>query len=123
MRLLVIATTAAGCRPSLVTTSLPANAVACAPTLQKSLRIEGTVRDTAGLAIAGAQVHIRGTCLQTSTDSRGRYSFTAAPVGRVAIQATYIGYHPQLLETQTDTAQSRTAFLDFVLAPAPPCCP
>ncbi len=117
MTLLVIAATALGCRPPRTAFSSP-TAAACASALHPDLRIQGTVRDTSGAPIHGVRVDLPGNCLLTATDSHGRYVFKGVPLGRVAIRAAYPGYCPQRLEVQTDTAEHRVVFLDFVL---PPC--
>ena len=48
----------------------------------------GTVRDTAGTPVAGAQVVVQPLGLETVTDSAGHFSLTA-PVGRYVLRVVH----------------------------------
>jgi Ca-activated chloride channel family protein len=72
---------------TLVTTA--AAPVALAPTVG---RIEGTVRDGAGLPIVRARITVAGTALSALSDSVGGYVLTAVPAGTVTVRASRAGY-------------------------------
>jgi len=61
-------------------------------------KIEGTVRDQAGAPIANAQVFVVGTTFGTTTNSDGFYFINNVPVGRVTLQASFIGYRATQIE-------------------------
>ncbi|HYS20883.1 MAG TPA: carboxypeptidase-like regulatory domain-containing protein, partial [Gemmatimonadales bacterium] len=54
--------------------------------------IYGTVSDTSGRAIRGAQVLVTGQGLRTMTDRRGTYRIPGVPSGRIELRAAMIGY-------------------------------
>jgi hypothetical protein len=57
-------------------------------------KIEGTVKDSSGAAIAGAQVLIVGSAYRATTDQTGYYFMNSVPAGVVTVRAQYIGYAP-----------------------------
>ncbi len=61
---------------------------------QTTGKIEGTVTDQAGVAIANAQVLIVGTSFGSTTNDKGYYFFNSVPVGAYTIRAQFIGYAP-----------------------------
>ena len=61
---------------------------------QTTGKIEGTVTDQAGVAIANAQVFIVGTSFGAVTNDKGYYFINNVPVGSYAIRAQFIGYAP-----------------------------
>lgn len=69
--------------------SSPVTAVAHPPQVGK---IEGRVRDQAGMPIANAQVTIVGTAFGTLTNDSGYYFFTNVPDGTVTLRAAFVGY-------------------------------
>ena len=72
-------------------------------------KLEGTVRDQAGAPIANAQVFIVGTTFATTTNTDGYYFLNNVPIGRVTLQASFIGYKAtqiaglNILSNQTST--------------------
>ena len=61
--------------------------------------IRGTVTDAAGgQPLAAAQVAVVGTAYGAQTDAEGRFTITGVSPGVVRLQATRIGYSPQLVE-------------------------
>jgi hypothetical protein len=54
--------------------------------------VQGTVRDTAGLALRDVQVWIRPADIKTRTDSVGRYRLEAVPAGAAIVVTGLIGY-------------------------------
>ncbi|MGH7548298.1 MAG: YfbK domain-containing protein [Gemmatimonadales bacterium] len=57
-------------------------------------RIEGHVRDGAGIPIAKAQVSVVGTSLHAVTNDSGHYAIANVPVGAFTVRAQSIGYLP-----------------------------
>ncbi len=76
-------------------------------------RIEGTVRDINGAAVAGVTITIDGTRLSTSSNALGRYALSQVPAGTVTLRATQAGWKPAVLtglvvrSGQTTTADVR----------------
>ena len=65
---------------------------------QQDKKITGTVFDTAGMPVIGANVIEKGTTNGTITDIDGRFALTV-PEGAV-LQITYIGYAPKELSVK-----------------------
>src|SRR3972149_3340764 len=57
-------------------------------------RIEGYVRDGAGIPIAKAQVSVVGTSFHAVTNDSGHYAIANVPVGAFTVRAQSIGYMP-----------------------------
>ena len=76
----------------------------------------GTVRDSAGAAIVGAEVHEARSALTTYSDAAGRYRFAAVRAGAIRVRASRIGYRGPA-ERTASLAAGDSAQLDFVLAP------
>jgi hypothetical protein len=57
-------------------------------------KIEGTVRDQSGAAIAGAQVLIVGSAYTSTSNEQGYYFINNVPAGVMTVRAQYIGYAP-----------------------------
>lgn len=57
-------------------------------------KIEGTVRDQSGAAIAGAQVLIVGSAYASTSNEQGYYFINNVPAGVMTVRAQYIGYAP-----------------------------
>ena len=56
-------------------------------------RVQGRVTDTrTGEPLVGANVLIQGTLLGSATDAAGEYLISNVPVGKQAIEVSYIGY-------------------------------
>ena len=61
---------------------------------QTTGKVEGTVTDQAGGALANAQVVIVGTSFGAVTDAKGYYFLNNVPVGSLTLRAQFIGYAP-----------------------------
>ncbi|HEV8263521.1 MAG TPA: carboxypeptidase regulatory-like domain-containing protein [Gemmatimonadales bacterium] len=61
---------------------------------QTTGKIEGTVTDQAGVAIANAQVFVVGTSFGAVTNDKGYYFINNVPVGTYTIRGQFIGYAP-----------------------------
>lgn len=57
-------------------------------------RIEGVVRDSAGAAIAGADVRVAGSPLSTVTGESGTFTFAAVRAGTASLQVRRLGFAP-----------------------------
>ncbi len=65
---------------------------------QQTQTVRGTVADQQSKkGIAAVSVTITGTYLSAITDSSGSFSIAKVPLGRIAIQASHIGYEPAQL--------------------------
>jgi len=81
--------------------------------------ITGTVLDTDGLGVIGANIVVQGTTIGTVTDFDGSYTLEA-PAGSTAIVYSYLGYKSQTVEiagrTVIDvTLEADTEILDEVV--------
>ena len=81
-------------------------------------KLEGSVHDVTGVAIAQAQIYVVGSAFSALTDPRGHFFINNVPAGTWSVRAAFLGYHPvqaaglRILADQTVTQ-------DFVLSPAP----
>jgi hypothetical protein len=85
--------------------------------------VEGTVRDDAGVGLAGASVLAMGTSLSVArTDDRGRFSLRLPPGDYVlrAVRDGYISTYRETLRLTPDDAQQRVITLARPAAPGPP---
>ncbi|MHB1095014.1 MAG: carboxypeptidase-like regulatory domain-containing protein [Gemmatimonadaceae bacterium] len=57
-------------------------------------RIYGTVRNTSGVAVVGAEVWIDGTGHRTVSNDSGEFQIDRAPTGRVKVMVRRIGFRP-----------------------------
>src|SRR5256714_12472850 len=57
-------------------------------------KVEGTVTDQAGAAVANAQVFVVGTSFGAVTNDKGYYFINNVPVGTYSMRAQFIGYAP-----------------------------
>jgi Ca-activated chloride channel family protein len=81
-------------------------------------RIEGTVRDSTGAAIANAQVTVASRPWTAMSDSTGHYRLADLPDGRYTVRASAMGYESQEVADVRVTAGAATR-LDFTLPPMP----
>ena len=61
---------------------------------QTTGKVEGTVSDQAGVALANAQVLIAGTSFGAVTNDKGYYFINNVPVGTYNVRAQLIGFAP-----------------------------
>lgn len=77
-----------------------------AATFAQEGALRGTVADSAGAPIVGADVGIASLHKLTRTDDRGRFSFEKLPVGAVEVSVRRLGYGPQKVQaTVSNTLQ------------------
>ena len=77
--------------------------------------VTGSVTNAEGEALPGATVLIMGSELRTTTDQRGRFTFSRVPDGPHRITVTYVGYHPQTHPVVVAAGQAHA--LEFRLQP------
>ena len=76
-------------------------------------RVAGTVTDSTGAAVSGAEVRVEGTAVHTLTDDRGRYQLLNVPPGVRTVRALRLGFRPA---TRTVTVEAGGELsLDFQL--------
>lgn len=107
------------CVRALARTALALAAVAFgagASTLhaQSTGKVDGNVRDAAGIPLGGARVTIVGTAFTTTTNPQGYYFFNSVPAGTISIRATYIGYTSSEV-TQLRVLSGQTIKQDIVM--------
>jgi len=61
---------------------------------QTTGKVEGTVSDQAGAAVANAQVFVVGTSFGAVTNDKGYYFVNNVPVGTYSLRAQFIGFAP-----------------------------
>jgi len=76
--------------------------------------IVGTVRDSAGAAVAGAEVTVAGTRLRAVADSAGAFRLTLVPTGEQRVRARRLGF--RLRELPATIIGERPTEVRFVLA-------
>ena len=65
---------------------------------QTTGKVEGSVTDASGGALANAQVVIVGTSFGAVTDAKGYYFLNNVPVGSFTLRAQFIGYAPSEIQ-------------------------
>lgn len=79
--------------------------------------VRGTVRDSLGLPIAGAEISIAGVVLRAETDDRGEFLLGKAAAGSLSMTVRRIGFKPA---THTSTIEAgKTSTADIVLQRIP----
>lgn len=76
--------------------------------------IHGTIRNTEGVPVAGAQVQVEGLRLGTLSSADGNYLLLNVPTGTYAVAVQYLGYAPERQERVVVSAGERVQ-LDFVI--------
>ena len=54
--------------------------------------VAGTVTDTDGNPLAGANIEMEGTTLGSATNANGAYVISGVTAGTYSVKASYIGY-------------------------------
>jgi len=84
--------------------------------------IEGTVRDSSGAPVAGAQVRLerQGSAAATAlSDAKGAYRFSAIGAGKFSVRAEKTGFLPDS-HGPLDLGSGETKNVDLALAPISP---
>jgi TonB family protein len=101
-------------------------AVAALPVVlhgQGSGNIEGTVVDSTGAPVVGAQVTVEASIIAASSDERGRFRLVGIPAGSVTLHARRLGFEPTSLVALVPRAGTlaslsiRLASLSLMLQP------
>src|ERR1700756_2231758 len=84
----------------------------------QAFRIDGTVRDSSGALISGAQVdlHAGSYTASTTTDSSGEFAFDHVPAGSGTVIVNARGFDP--VEKAWTAATNDLARLEIILAPS-----
>src|SRR2546427_4540559 len=56
--------------------------------------VSGTVTDSLGAPMSGAEVRVVGTTIHTLTDDTGHYQLSNVPAGAHEVRALLLGYKP-----------------------------
>jgi vitamin B12 transporter len=72
--------------------------------LQAQTTIEGSLKDTKGLPIAGVSIYLKDTYDGATSDSTGKFSFRTFETGEQLLIATSIGYKPQEIKVNVKDA-------------------
>lgn len=78
--------------------------------------IEGSVTDSAGAAVVGAEVTVEATTLATSTDARGHFQLSGVPAGAATVRVRRLGFEPASLVASVPASGVLSA-LSIRLAP------
>jgi len=107
---------------ALVAMALVVAPAAWAQSQATTATIEGVVMDESGAVVSGAEVELRraatGFVQTKTTDSNGRYIFTAVPVGTYDVTVTMSGFQPVRHEGVTLTVGARQS-LDVTVRVSP----
>ena len=68
----------------------------------QTIDVRGTVKDTNGEPIIGANILLQGTSIGTITDFEGNFSIQAPPNGVLEIR--YVGYKTQIIPINNRTS-------------------
>jgi len=89
---------------------------ASVPVTQEDSRFEvhGSVRDSSGAVVPGAQVNLTGADFERgqTTDAQGRFSFSSVPVSTAAISVEAVGF--TMVEHQWEAHSQGPAALEIV---------
>ncbi|MGH7720365.1 MAG: TonB family protein [Gemmatimonadaceae bacterium] len=75
--------------------------------------IAGVVRDSAGAALAGAQISVAGTDIRAESDERGAFRLAAVRSGLASVRVRRLGFLPETVEVSVEPA--RTAEVTILL--------
>jgi hypothetical protein len=84
---------------------------------QTTGKVEGTVTDAAGSALANAQLIIVGTSFGAMTDAKGYYFLNNVPVGSFTLRAQFIGFAPTEIQN-VRVLGGQTLTLNVKLSPS-----
>jgi hypothetical protein len=76
----------------------------CAGNASAQTRVSGVVRDTFGLAIAGAEGTVEGTTLRTLSDSAGVWAMVGVRPGQHRLIFRRLGFRPTAIDVEVGSA-------------------
>src|SRR2546425_634056 len=89
----------------------------CRPAVAQAGTISGTVTDSTGTDIAGADIRVEGTFLHAASDERGHYELVGVPPGTHTLRVLLLGYRAA---TQSVTLSAgASAEINFTLERTP----
>lgn len=68
--------------------------------------INGTVVDSAGIPVVGAQITVAGSALVAESDERGEFQLAKAAVGETSLRVRRIGYKPDTVRVNVLAGQT-----------------
>ena len=68
--------------------------------------ISGSVRDSTGVAIVGAEITLQGGNLRAETDDHGQFLLAKVPAGQLQLQVRRIGFRPNTVELMVMAGQT-----------------
>lgn len=75
-----------------------------AATASAQKRVTGRVVDSAGQPVVGAQVHVKGSNVKTTTDANGHFSLSNVPAGSKHLNISYLGMTPQTVSISSNVS-------------------
>lgn len=72
--------------------------------------VSGTVADSAGVPIGGAEVRALGTALRARSDDEGRFGLSGVPLGPRILEARRLGFRPETLRVVVPAPGISAAF-------------
>jgi outer membrane receptor protein involved in Fe transport len=116
LRSLALAVRGRICRCALITIAFLSSMIPVARA--QEFRVEGTVRDSSGASMAGAQIelHAGSYTASTTTDSAGEFGFKHVPEGSGTVVVNARGF--DRLEKNWTVSPSKAARLEITLAPS-----
>jgi TonB family protein len=73
--------------------------------------IAGTVTDTAGVPLFGADVFVDGTAIRVATDGRGTFHVMGVPTGTLVVSVRRLGFVPRSVKVEVGAVGSATVSL------------
>lgn len=101
--------------PSAISTAFAG--LSMASVLSAQAVVTGTVADSAGTPLAGAQVSVDGTALRTATDVAGQFRLENVPARTVTLRVQLVGYRQAVRELSLRAGE--TARVEIVMERAP----
>jgi len=89
----------------------------CRPVAAQTGTISGTVTDTTGTGIAGADIRVEGTFLHAASDEQGHYELAGVPAGSHTLRVLLMGY--RAATRSVSVSAGATAELNFTLERTP----
>ena len=71
--------------------------------------VSGTVRDSLGAPVGGAEVRVDGTRIHTLADDRGHYELANVPAGTHTVRALLLGFKPTTRSVTLEAGATVTA--------------
>ena len=86
---------------------------------QTSAVVSGTVTDSTGAPVFGAEVSAAGVAFRTATDARGVFHLGSVPVGTASLSVRRMGFAPATISVAVSEGNSRVEGVRVTLTPLP----